>query len=77
MEQNAMIHHRARAFQRWLGPWRQKRDHAIEDAIATGHAIRERPDEGGRVFLGVGAEIVSQEGYGPDWPAWARADSPP
>lgn len=65
--------HRARSFKRWLGPWRQQREHALDDAIAGGEASQE--DWGGPIYLGVGCTIVVTEAAGPVWPRSAQIEA--
>lgn len=62
--------YQARSFGRPLGPWRQRRADADDDAIAAREAHRE--PWGGRAYMGVGCEIVSAVAAGPTRPAWAE-----
>jgi hypothetical protein len=53
--------YRARAWGKWLGPWRDERRHAEDDAVETGNAHRTMHENGeSGPYLGINCKIVKR-----------------
>lgn len=54
------IHYAVSLFGRRVTPWRRSHDDAVEDAIAEGHATRDREDGG--LYWWAGTDLIEWHG---------------